>query len=600
MYRQSSSIKGYSIFLFLRPFMHVKITPQNDRVICIIGQISCFFGQLTQFFVQNSSSSFVFPNLMQGNDSNPNQLAQNLNNINSQQPPGLINTNSLTIDTNRLVNCRNLNQNNSTSLSRLNDSRNELVQLHNDIENSRGNFKNQTQSVVLQMQNLQMKNQKIQSIETSLRQKLQSMGTETRVGRPPKNNPKVNQPKTQKSSNKNNTPRNVKNQKKQTTRGSERSIRSNDRYAPQTTGNKLDIWVRSTPFFQPLPTAEDIEEVCKEIIINENPPTQIVTQHWSERMKSIVFQARQDNKKFNRQILQPPGPPPTSEDTSKYWIGKSTVYPMEDLQRQNSSIVHCLLSAFVKAEPLQKCQKQDSDNDDQNVFNFYNRDLTNSEPNVDQTLTENNHNHNTQINQNDHQNNNENNHENNSNESKNKNYNENNNESHENINENNYHMKIENNDDKDDHSISNNILKNTVNSNQIKNDTNDNTNRGDEEDNYIYHEEDYIPTHIPVPHIEYDDYLSHSFEERLEMELLAAGIKRPHKRASQQKDTFGNEIEQFREELNRLQPQINEIKEEILQNLPTYKRDEERRMSEQRSYFELMKDIKKRPHTKKI
>ncbi|KAK8890970.1 hypothetical protein M9Y10_028171 [Tritrichomonas musculus] len=393
--------------------------------------------------------------------------------------------------------------------------------------------------------------------------------------------------------------------------GSERSVRRNtDQIHQQVSGNPLDIWVMSMPFFNPIPTESEINEICGDIekemifhsseskstslfpksinsngVIGENQESENNKKfkHWSTWMKDVVYNtanaslhnsskgqksipiesdqilsrnssnnnltnlnnntdASNRDVNFIRNmptshpgILFPPGPTPEMSDISTFWDNSAHEFPTTDLQMQNYSIMHSLLSAFVTAEP-------DKKHDDymkqmmveyKSPFSFDNK--VGVPPN--------------EIN---HQNL---------------------------INTNNDNNRIYNNTDQNTKDI---------------NDSNDNksekigpNNNDDELDISDSTDYNYLPTHVPAPQLEFNDYLSHSFEERLEFELQSAGIHRPSHQL-QATNSLAQEIEKYREELSKIQPQINEIKEEIITNYPIYKEDESRRLSELRAFNDLL------------
>ena len=250
---------------------------------------------------------------------------------------------------------------------------------------------------------------------------------------------------------------------------SERSVRSNDRKALTDVvsgGNPLDIWVMSAPLFRPIPTEEDLNEVCRMVLVDHHVDTVHSKTHWSERMRQIVVDTQKD---VSKKILLPPGPPPAPDDIAHYWTRRSAPFPMEDIQRQNSSVMHCLLNAFVDAKPLPKsdCETRD-----------------------------------------------------------------------------------------------------------------------------------FMPTHVLLPRIEFDEYLNRSFEDRLALELKSAGLEKPvGEFEGGDSPLLAQEIEQFKEELEKLRPEIERMQMEIVERLPEMREIEERRAEELRKYEEIKRRIK--PETKR-
>ncbi|KAK8884703.1 hypothetical protein M9Y10_043822 [Tritrichomonas musculus] len=282
---------------------------------------------------------------------------------------------------------------------------------------------------------------------------------------------------------------------------SERSVRGNQKNELQVTGNPLDIWFRSAQFFQPLPTAEDIDKICDEMTIDSNSfindknsrkrnQNDRGSHHWSEQLNEIVQSTLKDSKKSNssKQLLHLPRPPPAPNDISEYWVNQTPTFPISDLQKENRSIVHCLLCAFVEVGP--------DDSDQENKF-----------------LTTN----------------------------------------------------VEADSDEDD-----------------INDEND----------------DLLNIHTPAPQIEYDDYLRLPFEDRLEIELKCAGLDKPANSNDKGSIIFSQEIEQYKKEMANLNPQIEFFRNDIKQKLPQYKLDEERRISDQQTFQNLIPEYKKKSHKK--
>ena len=209
-------------------------------------------------------------------------------------------------------------------------------------------------------------------------------------------------------------------------------------------------------------------------------------------MNQIVEYSQKDSRKSGsgKHLLTLGRAPPSPNDVSDFWINKVPSIPIVDLQKQNNSIVHCLLCAFVKVDP---------------------------EPNE----------------------------------------------------------------------ASDNALGEF--SSDVESD--DGSNCGDDD-------EEILLTHPPIPIIEYHDYLCRSFEERLELELKDAGLEKPDDAKESFNSVFTQEIEQFKEELNILQPQIEAQGNEIKSLIPAFRQDEERRAGEQQTYLELIREVKKKAHKK--
>lgn len=134
---------------------------------------------------------------------------------------------------------------------------------------------------------------------------------------------------------------------------SERSVRSNDCIASQESENPRDIWVISAPMFREPPTEEEFREVCKmRLLDSEGEADSRPKPHWSEILGQIASNTQRDHS--DKVIQRPPGPHPTGSDVSEYWKTHNAPFPMEDMQRQHSSVMHRLLNAFVEAKPLPK------------------------------------------------------------------------------------------------------------------------------------------------------------------------------------------------------------------------------------------------------
>ena len=233
------------------------------------------------------------------------------------------------------------------------------------------------------------------------------------------------------------------------------------------TGHTLDIWVRSDPLFQQLPTEDEIVEICKAIEVDKMFIKTTKHRHWSDILKSVVDNTQKESRKSKTPIAYPPPKPPEPHDIDVYWKAREPPFQIEDIQMQNRSTLHLLLSAFVEAAPLPKSEEA-SDGD-------------------------------------------------------------------------------------------------------------------------------ILPTHVLLPHLDFDDYLSHSFEERLEFELESAGLqKQPG--ATEADNVFASDIQRLKEEIDALQPAIDQMRDEILAQLPEYRKDKDRRMTEYQEYTELLKELNRRSH----
>jgi len=137
---------------------------------------------------------------------------------------------------------------------------------------------------------------------------------------------------------------------------SERSLRSSDRtILSSTSGNPLDIWVKSSPFFAPLPTTDDINKMfsIKSDRNSSEPNFELIVKgtkkHWSETMMERVKSLIKDTRKFPK-LLMPPGPPPSPYDRSEFWNTNSCPFPIENAHKFNCDTIHCLLSSLVEVD----------------------------------------------------------------------------------------------------------------------------------------------------------------------------------------------------------------------------------------------------------
>jgi hypothetical protein len=71
---------------------------------------------------------------------------------------------------------------------------------------------------------------------------------------------------------------------------------------------------------------------------------------------SEIEKLRPESKK--QKILPPPGPPPTSDSLAEYWQNNRPPFPLEEVQRQNTSVLHRVMTAFVPARRLDESQNR--------------------------------------------------------------------------------------------------------------------------------------------------------------------------------------------------------------------------------------------------
>jgi hypothetical protein len=107
---------------------------------------------------------------------------------------------------------------------------------------------------------------------------------------------------------------------------------------------------------------------------------------------------------------------------------------------------------------------------------------------------------------------------------------------------------------------------------------------------------DPVPVHVLLPRIEADEYLAFSFEERLTYELESAGLGRPagFPEDGSTGDMFRGHLDEHRKEMEKQQPNIDRIKDEILGSIEQWVADQKRRREEQRKALALMQEVKKR------
>ena len=133
-----------------------------------------------------------------------------------------------------------------------------------------------------------------------------------------------------------------------TNRGSERTVRNNDKQS--------EIWVRSEKMFSNF-NKDVIRSLFKtslekaESISHEPIKTCSTGQHWSE---ALMLNIQKNSKENKEKVLLPPGPPPAETDISEFWNNRKTRFPIEDMQKQNASVLHHLLGALVESEPIEK------------------------------------------------------------------------------------------------------------------------------------------------------------------------------------------------------------------------------------------------------
>jgi hypothetical protein len=100
-----------------------------------------------------------------------------------------------------------------------------------------------------------------------------------------------------------------------------------------------------------------------------------------------------------------------------------------------------------------------------------------------------------------------------------------------------------------------------------------------------------LPVHVLLPRCECDDYMGLPFEDRLEIELIGAGLGAPEETADDNGaatgNTFAEDIEYYKEEVGRDQKRIEALKQEVLAGLPQWREDFVRRAREGRQFQAL-------------
>jgi hypothetical protein len=233
---------------------------------------------------------------------------------------------------------------------------------------------------------------------------------------------------------------------------------------PTVAKHPLDVWLRSAPLFEMIPSAREIEAICAPISFNSIPRPQPSGVDWRTKIANEMQEIRPDIRKRLRKL---PDAPPRATDPSPFWVEKKPPFPIEDLQKRNSSVLHRLISAFVEAKPLPR------------------KDVEKDDP---------------------------------------------------------------------------------------------------------------LAVHSLLPQIECDEYLSFSFEERLEFELESAGLgkRKEHTESLSANARFAGQITEYRGELEKKEPQIAALKDEIREGIEEWREDQGRRNTEHRKAVALMQEAKKR------
>jgi hypothetical protein len=127
---------------------------------------------------------------------------------------------------------------------------------------------------------------------------------------------------------------------------------------PTVAKNPLDVWFRSAPLFEMMPSAREIEGLCAPIGFDSIPRPPPSGVHWRTK---IANEMQEISPEIRKRLRKLPDAPPQAADVSAFWAQKKPPFPIEDLQRRNSSVLHRLVNAFVEAKPL---PRQDVKNED--------------------------------------------------------------------------------------------------------------------------------------------------------------------------------------------------------------------------------------------
>ena len=117
--------------------------------------------------------------------------------------------------------------------------------------------------------------------------------------------------------------------------------------------NKKSVWYTSEPFFQPLPTNDEVAKMfrpldnMKEWVEIKGP-----VQHWTVKMNEF--------RQFPKMKTLPDLPEAENEE-DEYWKEVTLPFQLEDMQKRKNSIFHKLLSSFVKLDgPIKRDENRES------------------------------------------------------------------------------------------------------------------------------------------------------------------------------------------------------------------------------------------------
>ena len=110
----------------------------------------------------------------------------------------------------------------------------------------------------------------------------------------------------------------------------------------------------------------------------------------------------------------------------------------------------------------------------------------------------------------------------------------------------------------------------------------------------------YLKTHALLPRIQYHDYLDHPFEDRLGYELACIGLDPPKERSMNDDQPFATEIKSMRHVLETdIIPPLKEMKQMLLEKLPEFIEDQQRREENLAAYQEILQEVKAHQKQKK-
>jgi hypothetical protein len=138
---------------------------------------------------------------------------------------------------------------------------------------------------------------------------------------------------------------------------SDRSFHASERASFQAASkHPLDVWLRSAPLFESLPSPAEIESLCARIDIDRIPRPPPNKVEWRTRIANAMNDIPPALRK-NMQRL--PEAPPAPNDISTFWTTRKQPFPIEELQKQNVSLLHRFMNAFVESKPLPKGEGND-------------------------------------------------------------------------------------------------------------------------------------------------------------------------------------------------------------------------------------------------